>query len=84
MEAGLNHGRGKEYFSSPKCPDWFWDPPTSYSFGTRVLSQVYSSWRVKLSTHLHLLLRLRISGAILPPPPPPPPYALMESTGKTI
>jgi hypothetical protein len=29
MDAGLNHGRGKEYFSSPKCPDWFWHPPTS-------------------------------------------------------
>jgi len=23
---GLNPGKGKKFFSSPKCPDWLWGP----------------------------------------------------------
>lgn len=36
----------------------------SYSVGTGVLYRGYSNQRVKLVTHLHLLRRLRISGAM--------------------
>ena len=41
----------------------------SYSMGTGVLSWGgESSWCVKLTTQLHLVLRSRMSGAVLPPP----------------
>jgi len=38
---------------------------TCYSISTWVLSQGYSCWDMKLTTNLHLLLRLRISATIL-------------------
>jgi hypothetical protein len=43
--------------------------PASYSVGIEVLSRGYSGRGVTLTTHLHLALRLRMSGAIplLPP-----------------
>jgi len=31
---------------------------------TEVLSQTYGMWDMKLTTHLHLLLKLRMSGSI--------------------
>ena len=43
--------------------------PASYSVGTRVVSQQYIGWDVKLATSLHLVSRLRMSGAAPPPPP---------------
>jgi len=42
----------------------FGDPPASYSVGIGVLSQGYSGWGMKLTTHLHVVLRLRMSGGI--------------------
>ena len=38
--------------------------PASYSMGTGVLSQEWSSWGVILTTGLHLALKLRMSGVI--------------------
>jgi hypothetical protein len=54
--------------------------PASYSMGTGVLSQRYSSWGMKLTIHLHLLLWLRMSGAISLPLP----YASIAWTGVTL
>jgi hypothetical protein len=28
MAQGLIHGRGKRFFSSLKCPEQLWDPPS--------------------------------------------------------
>jgi len=52
----------------------------SYSMGTRVLSQEYRSRGIKFTTHLHLLLWLRMSGAI----PLPLPHASIARTGITL
>ena len=57
-------GKSKECFTSPKHPDRLWGTPTSYSTGTGVLSRKSSSRGVKLTPHLHLGPRFRISGAI--------------------
>jgi hypothetical protein len=38
--------------------------PASYSMGTRVLSQESGSQGIKLTIHLHLVPRFRMSGAI--------------------
>ena len=54
--------------------------PASYSMGNGVFSQGYSSRGMKLTTHLHLLLWLRMSGAI----PLPLPYASTAWTGITL
>jgi hypothetical protein len=54
--------------------------PASYSMGTGVLSEGYSSRGMKLTTHLHLLLWLRMGGAI----PPTLPYASIAWTGITL
>jgi hypothetical protein len=51
--------------------------PTPYSVGTRLLSQGYSGGGVKLSTCLHLVLKLRVNGAI----PPVALYAFMMWRG---
>ena len=47
--------------------------PALYSMGSGVLSRGYSGRGVKLTTHLHLVPRLRMSGAI----PLIPLYAFM-------
>jgi len=36
---GLNHGRGKRFFSPPNHVDWLWAHPISCSVGTMDLSQ---------------------------------------------
>jgi len=38
MIKGLSPGRGWEFFFSPPCPDWLWDPSTPYVMGRRGLS----------------------------------------------
>ena len=38
--------------------------PAFYSIGTGVLSRGYSDWGVASTTHLHLVPRFRMSGAI--------------------
>jgi hypothetical protein len=47
-------GKG-EIFSSPEGPDWW-----------SLFYLEWSEWGVRLTTHFHLVLRLRISGAISP------------------
>jgi hypothetical protein len=48
--------------------------------GTLVLSHRQSGQEVKITTHLHLVLRLRMNGAI----PLLPLYSFMVWTGKTL
>jgi hypothetical protein len=73
MIGGSRHGRGWEFFFSPPRPQRLWGPPS-------LLSNEYQSlfpWRwsvrgVKLTTHLHLVPRSRMSGAVPAPPNTPP------------
>ena len=60
---GLNPGRSKISFLSPKRPDLLWDPPSLHSWYLCYLLG-YSGRHVTLTTHLHLVPRLRMSGAI--------------------
>jgi hypothetical protein len=46
------------------CPDQLWDPPSLLSNGC----QGQSSHSMKLTIHLHVVLRLRMCGAILDSP----------------
>lgn len=78
MVWGSNPRRGKRFFISPKRPDWLCGPPGLLF--SRVLSWGWSSWDMKLSTHLHLVLTLRMSGALLLLPL----YACMSWTGRTL
>lgn len=55
------------YFSSQECSEVY---STSYSVGTGPLFLGVSSWGVRLTTYLHLVLKLRISGAVPPLVPP--------------
>ena len=65
MIQGFIPGRGKKFFSSHKCPDQLCGThPASYALGTR---------NIKLPAHLHLVPRLRMTGAI----PTLPLYAFM-------
>ena len=63
-----NHGsiasNGKRSFSYSKCTDWLLGPPSLLSMGTRALSPGVEWWRMKLTTHPHLVQRLRMSGTI--------------------
>jgi hypothetical protein len=56
-------GGGWEFFFSPPCPERLWSPPTSYPMGIRG-----SYTGGKAVTHLHLVSRSRMCGAIPPPP----------------
>jgi len=57
-----------ELLSSPKLPGLLWDHPASYPMGTEVLCRVGGGGKngrdVKLTAHLHLVPRLRMTGAI--------------------
>jgi len=63
-----NPGRGKILFSKT-IQTGSSAHPASYSVGIQVLPSGLSGWDMMSTTHLHLVLRLRISGAIplLPP-----------------
>jgi hypothetical protein len=55
-----------EFFSSPPCPDRLWDPYSLvYNRYRGLFPQKWSGLDVNLSTHLHLVPRLRMTGAIL-------------------
>jgi hypothetical protein len=74
---------GKRLFSFPKHPDQLWGPPNLLFngywqfFPPRVK---VGGWDTKLATHLHLVLRLQISGDIHLRPP----YACMVCIGATL
>jgi hypothetical protein len=70
-----------EIFSSPKTIHSVSGAhPTSYSLGSGVLSWGYNGWGMKLTTHLHLMVRFRMSGAI----PLLCLYTLVMWTGTTL
>ena len=56
--------RGKRYFFSPICTDQLWGPPSLLFSGYQCSFRRYSDWGVTLTSHLHLVPRLRMSGAI--------------------
>jgi len=58
--------QAQTFFSSPG-PDHLWDPPCHLSNGNSWLfSWEWSSWSIMLTTHLHLVLNLRICGTLPP------------------
>lgn len=68
------------FFSSLECTDWLCGPSNLLFMGTRVLSQWFSSWGMKLTTNCQLVPTLRMSRDI----PVFPLYAFMALTGKTL
>jgi len=68
---GSNFGRCKRFCFSPKHPDRFWGPPATQSMGATIIS---------LTTHLHPVPRLRISGVN----PLLPLYAFLVWAGKNV
>jgi len=56
-------GGGKLFIFSPKCPD-----PSSDSVDVEHSPRLYSSWGMKLTTHVHLVQWLRMGGAASPLP----------------
>jgi len=69
MIHGSNPSRGKRFVSYPNHPHLLWDP-SSLLFNREqgVLSQSWSSKGMRLTTHLQLKPRLRMSDAIPPLP----------------
>jgi hypothetical protein len=67
---GFDSGHGQGFISSsPPRPDRLWAHPASSSMGTESsfnASKVTGG--VKLTSHLHVVPRLRMRGAILPLP----------------
>jgi hypothetical protein len=58
---GSNPDRDWEFFSSPPRPDRLWDPPSLLSNGYQGLFP----WGMKLTTHVHLMPKSIMRGAIL-------------------
>jgi len=80
MVCTSNLSRGKRFFSSPKCPDWLWGPPSLLFNGHGGLfPQELSRWDMRLTTHICLFPRIR-SGAILPHPI----YVFIVCVGNTL
>jgi hypothetical protein len=66
---GFDSRKGLEFFSSPPLSDRLWGPPSFLSSGyQRLFRRGYSGRGVKLTTHLHLVPRLRMRRAIHPHP----------------
>jgi len=65
-QLGFNSWEGQQwdFFSPPLCADQLWSPLSLLSNGFQELSPWWYSGRgMKLTTHLHLVLRSRIHGA---------------------
>jgi len=57
----------ENFFFTPPRLDWLWGPPRLLSKGYQgFLNWEQSGRAVKLAIHLHLVLRLRMRGAIPP------------------
>jgi len=61
----LSSGTCKRCFASPTCPDWLREAPSVLLSGYRILLQKQSVRGLKLTLHLHLAPRLKLSGALL-------------------
>ena len=75
---GSNPGRGKRYFSSLKRAARLWSPPSFPFYENRSSFPGKRGWGVRLTMHLHLLPRWRMSVSI----PLLPLYSFMAWTGK--
>jgi len=62
---GVRGGGGWEFFLCPSLPDWLWGPLNGYR---GFFPPGWSDRTVNLITHLLIVPRSRISGAIPPPP----------------
>jgi hypothetical protein len=66
---GLIAGRGKRFSSAPQHPDRLWGPPSLLSNWVQgAFPRGWSSWGVKLTIHLHLVLRSRMAQLYLHSP----------------
>jgi hypothetical protein len=66
-DRGSIRARGEIFFSSPPHPDRLWGPPNLLWNGYKGLfPRGFSGRGVKLTTHLHLVPRLRLHGVIPP------------------
>ena len=70
----------KRFFSTPKCPDWLWSPPSLLCNNKCTFPKERSSQHVMLTTHLCQVPRLRTSRTV----PPLPPYAFVACTGTLV
>jgi hypothetical protein len=79
MESGFDPQQVEEiFFFSSEYPDWLWGQSRFLHSGYGELSpQEQSTWGMKLTTDLHIVLRLTICGA-------PPPLLHMSSWGDII
>jgi hypothetical protein len=59
-----NHGEAKDFSILQIVQTALGAHPASYSMGTEVLSRRKSGRNVKLTTHPHLVPRLKINGAM--------------------
>jgi len=65
-------------FTSEKLPDRLWAHTVSKSVATEAVSPGQSGWQVKLTIHLHLVPRWRMSYTSTPT------YAFMACKGRII
>jgi len=67
MIRGLNPDKGKRSSSSPQHPDWLMDSPSPTFNGQKDAFPRLNKPEHKLTTHFHLVPRLRISATIYCP-----------------
>jgi hypothetical protein len=57
-----------DFFSSPLCPDWLWPTQPTIQCVPGSFTPGYRGRGPNLTTHLHIVLRLRMCGAVSPLP----------------